>query len=230
MATTITHKDKNDETSPAMFGGHQLLEYASHVNFSEFVFESLTGKAPSRSEIKIFDLILNLCFDHGPNSPSASATTAAAKTGKGMGEAVGEGVAQIGDSHGGAGEPLMRILYDLHAGKTNVVEVVEHYKKEGKRMPGFGHRVYKDIDPRAELILQSAQESDVGRDFIDALTVLHLELNTKLGKSLPINIDGAIAAVLCGLRVEPAVGRAVFIIARSAGLCAHFLQTSATVA
>ena len=226
MAITVTHKDPADETSAAMFGKHELLEYVAELNFSELVFESLAGRVPTSAEAHIFNLILNLCFDHGPKSPSALATIAATKEGKSMGEAVGAGIAQIGDSHGGAGEPLMRILYELHTEKANVKEVVAHYKKEGKRMPGFGHRVYKDIDPRAELILNTAAEHEIGKDFIDALTVLHLELHEQLGKKLPINIDGAIAAALCGLRIEPEVGKAVFIIARSAGLSAHFLNSS----
>jgi citrate synthase len=228
MAITVTHIDGKNEVSPTMFGDHELLEYSSKVNFPELVFESLTGRVPTPHETKIFNLILNLCFDHGPNSPSASASIAATKAGKNMGEAVGGGVAQIGDSHGGAGEPLMRILYDLKSGKSTVKGVVEAYAKEGKRVPGFGHRVYKDVDPRAQLILKAASENSVGLDFVDELKALHREVNERLGKSLPINIDGALAAALCGLKVEPEVGKAVFIIARSAGLCAHVLNTKGT--
>ena len=224
MVIIVNHLDKNDEASPAMFGEHVLLEYSTRVGFSALVFESLTGKVPSPAQTKIFETILNLCFDHGPNSSSALATIAASKEGKSMGEAVGAGIVQINDRHGGAGEPLMKILYDIHAGKADSKSVVEQYAKEGKKIPGFGHRVYKDVDPRAALLLQVARKENVGALFIDELEKLHLELNVRLGKSLPINIDGAIAAVLCGLEIEPPVGKAVFIVARSVGLCAHFLN------
>ncbi|KKW27873.1 MAG: Citrate synthase [Candidatus Kaiserbacteria bacterium GW2011_GWB1_52_6] len=225
MAITVTHKKEGDETSPAMFGEHELLEYSNKVNFPELVFESLTGTAPIPAQAKIFSLILNLCFDHGPGSPSATATIAATKEGKSMGEAVGAGIAEINDRHGGAGEPLMKILYDVHAGKADIKGIVEHYAQEGKRMPGFGHRVYKDVDPRAQMLLNVARENNVGAGFIDELEKLHHELNAQLGKNLPINIDGAIAATLCSLGIYPEVGKAVFIIARAAGLCAHFLNS-----
>ncbi len=226
MAITVTHADENNEASPAMFGGHELLEYSKDINFPALVFESLTGRAPTSAEAKIFNLILNLCFDHGPGSPSATTTIAATREGKGMGEAVGAGVGEINERHGGAGEPLMKILYDVRAGKTDIKEVVEQYAKEGKRMPGFGHRVYKDVDPRAKLLLKVVRENNVGIEFINELENLHRELNAQWGKSLPVNIDGAIAATLCGLGIEPEVGKAVFIIARSAGLCAHYLQNT----
>lgn len=228
MAITVTHTDESNEASPAMFGAHELLEYAGRVNFPELVFESFTSKVPTSAEAKIFNLIVNLCFDHGPHSPSATATIAAAKEGKSMGEAVGAGVAEINERHGGAGEPLMRILYDIHTGKTSTKSVVEEYAKEGKRMPGFGHRVYKDTDPRAEMLMNVAREEGVAADFVDILEKLRLELNSQLGKSLPINIDGAIAAILCGLGLQSEVGKAVFIVARSAGLCAHFLNNKAS--
>ncbi|MDP3646362.1 MAG: citrate/2-methylcitrate synthase, partial [bacterium] len=201
MAITVTHADENNEASPSMFGEHQLLEYSNKMDFSELVFDSLTGTVPTEAQAKIFNLILNLCFDHGPNSPSASTTIGAAKEGKSMGEAVGEGISKIGDSHGGAAEPLMKILYALSRGESDVQSVVDKYKREGKRMPGFGHRVYKDTDPRAQMLLKLAREHAIGVDFIDLLETLHSELNAKLGKNLPINIDGAIAATLCGLGI-----------------------------
>jgi citrate synthase len=226
MAITVTHKIENDETSPAMFAGHEHLEYSNKVTFPELVFESFSGKAPTPEQTKIFNLILNLCFDHGQNAPSAMATIAATNAVKGMGEAVGEGISQINDRHGGAGEPLMEILYKVKNNEIALKDVVADYLKEGKRMPGFGHRVYKDLDPRAQLILKTVRENNVGVEFVDILEQLHNELNTQSGKSLPINIDGAIAASLCSLGLEPKLGKAVFIVARSAGLCAHFLNNS----
>ncbi len=226
MAITITHKDPNDETSPAMFGAQELLSYGKTARFSELVLESLMGEKPSDEQKRMFDLILNLCFDHGPNSPSSSATIAAAKEGKSMGEAVAAGIAQINDSHGGAGEPLMKILYSIQRSETTAPEIVGQYKKDGKRMPGYGHRVYKDADPRAQELLAEVRKISHGGDFADYAEEIRKEIENQLGKKLPINIDGAIAVTLCALGMPPESGKAVFIVARSAGLCAHFLNNS----
>lgn len=250
MARTITHID-NDETKPALFGGRDHLEVAQNSTFTQMVFELLTQRAPSENETKMLDLILNLSIDHGPNAPSAVATINAAKEGKTVSEALAAGILQINERHGGAGEPLMEILYKLkdsgptssarmtpyhpenpslrHPGKSmqpGSVDLVAQYLKEGKRLPGLGHRVYKDKDPRAELIMDKAIELGVGVEFVKITKELKEELFKQSGKSLPINIDGALAAVLCGFGLKPEVGIAVFIIARTPGLIGQYLNNS----
>lgn len=225
MAKTITHID-DDETKPALFGEADLLETAKTHNFTQMIFEMLTERKPTASEVKLLDLILNLSIDHGPNSPSAVATIAATKAGKTMGESIGEGMAQIGDRHGGAGGPLMEILYSVQSQESSIQEIVENLLKEGKRLPGIGHRVYKDLDPRAQLIMNTAVENGVGEEFVKIVNELRDELERQSGKSLPVNIDGAIAAVFCGFGLDPKLGIAVFIIARAPGLSAHFINNS----
>lgn len=231
MARTITHED-NDETKPALFGDVDLLEVAKKSTFTQMVFEVLTERQPAEAEVKLLDLILNLSIDHGPNSPSAVATIAASKDGKTMGESVGLGLAQIGDRHGGAGGPLMEILYKLKESKesdeSKVKQLVEEYINEGKRIPGLGHRVYKDIDPRAQLIMKTAEENGIGEDYIKIIKKLRDEFEKQSGKSLPINIDGAIAVVFCGFGLKPELGIAVFLIARTPGLCGQFLNSKRT--
>lgn len=223
MAKTITHQD-NDETKPALFGEKDHIEVSKSKTFTHMVFELLTEREPSEGETKLLDLIFNLSIDHGPNSPSASATINASKNGKTMGESVGLGLSEIGDRHGGAGGPLMEILYRVKGEGLRVKEIVEDYLKEGKRLPGLGHRVYKDKDPRAEIIMETALEQGVGKEFVQMVRDLKEELKTQSGKDLPINIDGAIAAVLCGFSLKPEVGIAVFIIARTPGLIGQYLN------
>lgn len=232
MAKTITHLD-DDETKPALFGERDHLEVSQNSTFTQMVFELLTERVPLENETKMLDLILNLSIDHGPNAPSAVATIDAGKTGKTMGESVGMGLAQINERHGGAGEPLMRILYEIknstsgrpgEPAQPGSADLVSQYLKEGKRLPGLGHRVYKDKDPRAELIMDEAVKLSVGVEFVKILKELKEELFKQSGKSLPINIDGAIATVLCGFGLKPEVGIAVFIIARTPGLIGQYLN------
>src|SRR3989344_856197 len=193
MAKTITHVD-NDETKTALFGERDHMEAAKSMDFAEMIFEVLTEKKPSGAELKLLNLILNLSIDHGPNSPSAVATIDAAKEGKTMGESVGAGMAQIGDRHGGAGGPLMEVMYRIKNHESSIKEEIENLLKNDKRLPGVGHRVYKDLDPRAQLIMNTARESGIGEEYIQIVNELRDELEKQSGKSLPVNIDGAIAA------------------------------------
>lgn len=225
MARTITHQD-NEETKEALFGEKDHLEVSQSQTFTQMVFELLTEREPTEAETKLLDLILNLSIDHGPNTPSAVETIKAAKEGKTISEALASGILQINESHGGAGEPLMEILYQVQSSKLKVKNLVEEYLKEGKRLPGLGHRVYKDKDPRAELIMDSALRLGIGSEFIQMVKDLREELKKQSGKDLPINIDGAIAAVLCSFGLEPKFGIAVFLIARTPGLIGQYLNNS----
>lgn len=221
MAITVTHKNTEDETSEAMFGEHEHLQYAAEVTFPELVFESLSGQKPDEKQLKLFNLILDLCFDHGPNPPSESATITATKEGKGMGEAVAAGIAQINNRHGGAIEPGMRFFELIKKGE-DVQKLVDEYIEQKKIIGGFGHRIYEKEDPRAELILKELGVSE----YIEIARKVQDAIKKNKGRGLVLNVDGAIAVVLCTWGWQAEWSKAIFIIARSAGLCAHFLNNS----
>ncbi len=222
MAKTIKH----DENGKALFGESDHLEVSQNRSFAFLIFELLSEKVPTRQEEKVFELILNLSIDHGPDTPSAEATISAAKTGKDISESVAEGILQINDAHGGAIEPAMRMFSNLKSQMSKIKNLVDDYLKNGKRMPGFGHRIYKNKDPRAQLILEKLDEADMGEEFIKIAEDLGKELETQKGQKLPLNIDGAIAVALCSFGWDPKLGKAVFIIARTPGLCGQYLNNT----
>ena len=218
MAKTVTHKD-----NIPYFGEDELLKIAPNKSFAAMIFETLSGKSPSSSELKIFELILNISIDHGPETPSATETIKAAKEGKTISEAVAVGTSQINDSHGGAIEPAMDLFYKLQSTKYSVQSLVEEYLSQDKKVPGFGHRIYK-VDPRAQLIFETAETEGIGKEFIEIAREIDTELTAKKGRPIPANVDAAIAAVLCGFGWPSSLGKAVFIIARTPGLVGQYLN------
>jgi citrate synthase len=228
MARTVTHQVENDETSPAMFGDEEHFKVVQQRTFSELIFELLSHQRPTPGQLKLFNMIFNLSIDHGPNTPSAAETIKAAKEGKTISESLAAGVLQINDRHGGAIEPGMRELYRIKEGEVTPEELVNEYEKDGKFLPGFWHRIYKNKDPRANLIFREmhTQKFESGLFFLEILEDLESLLKDKKGKTLPINIDGAIAAVLCGFGWDPKLGKAVFLIARTPGLIGQYLNNS----
>lgn len=225
MARTITHQD-NDETKPALFGSKDHLEVSQTKSFAQMIYETLSEKTPNGEELKLFELILNISIDHGTGAPSAVATINAAKEGKSLSESVARGLMQINTSHGGAIEPCMEILYRVKGKGVRVKALVEDYLSQDKRMPGMGHRIYKDEDPRTKLIFEKMAEFGMNDEFIKIAKELESELETQKGKKLPINIDGAIAVLLCTFGWEPRLSNTVFICARVPGLCGQFLNAS----
>jgi citrate synthase len=225
MAKTITH----DEAGNAKFGDEDHLQIAQTRSFTSMIFELLSEKVPTEAELKVFELILNLSIDHGPDTPSAMKVIREAKEGEDISESVSEGIEEINDMHGGAQEKLMEILYEIRDKKYEIRDKVEEALKDGKRIPGYGHRIYKTEDPRAQLILKTLNEElkIQSEEWIKIAQELETELETQKGNKLPLNIDGAIAVVLCTFGWPARLGKAVFIVARTPGLCGQYLNATA---
>lgn len=219
MAKTITHKN-----NLPYFGNNPLLEIAPNRNFASIIFELLSGKKPDEHQAKLFETILNLSIDHGPDTPSATEVIKSARNGKNISESVAAGIIQINNMHGGAIEPSMELLYKIRSEKIVAKDVVSDYLNKGERMPGFGHRIY-EVDPRTQLLFKIAKEEGINGEFINIAQDLETELKSAKGKALPCNIDGAIAAILCAFGWNAKLGKAVFIIARAPGLCGQYLNS-----
>lgn len=220
MAKTVTHIEDNE----IMFGEETLLSAAQDKSFPQMIFELLSENSPNPEQLRVFELILNLSIDHGEEAPSASATIAQAQVGSSIGEAVAAGISQINHTHGGAIEPAMINFY--LAKERGSHKMVAKLLASGQKIAGFGHRLHKDLDPRAQLILNTMKNLRMGEEFIKIAEELHFEVNSQTGKKLPLNIDGAIAVALCSFGWKPGLGQTVFIIARTPGLCGHYLNNS----
>jgi len=219
MALSVNHKG-----GTVWFGLESHLEVSGRHSFAEMIFWLLSERQPISGELKVFELMLNLSIDHGSDTPSAKMTIRSAKAGKTIGKAVAAGVGEINDTHGGAQEALMSILYKIVKEKAESKTAVAEFIEKKIRLPGFGHRLYRNTDPWAELILDALRDNNLGRDFVTAARNLAEELNRQTGKVLPLNIDGAIAVALCAFGWPPTLGTAVFIIARVPGLCGQYLN------
>lgn len=220
MTKLVTHKD-----IIPFWGEEELVKISEQKNFSDMIFELLSGRKPTASESRIFNLILNLSIDHGPDAPSSKAVIESAKKGELIGKAVAKGIEEINDTHGGAGEKAMEMFYQIKNLGKSANDFVKNALENGEKIYGYGHRIYKK-DPRAETILQFLRRKNLTEDYIVIAREVELALFAGKGVILPINIDGAMAAAFCSFGWTPKLAKAVFIISRTAGLCAHFLNNS----
>lgn len=218
MTKTVTHKKEQP-----YFGKEKLLEIAPKRSFASMIFEALSGKYPKENELKLFETILNISIDHGPETPSAIEVIKKAKEGKLITQAVAAGILQINDYHGGAIEPCMELFYRIKKEKLSAKVVVREYLSLDRRIPGFGHRIYK-VDPRSKLLFEMTQGYKLPQYYVELAEEIVKELKEAKGKDLPVNIDGSIAAILCTFGWSPKAGKAVFLAARTPGLCAQFLN------
>jgi citrate synthase len=192
------------------------------LSFTEYFHLLLTGREATEDERFFLDLALVSIAEHGlMPSNVAARMTLAADPGSLQG-AVAAGILGAGPVILGATEECALLLRRAQA--LSAVEVVRELHDAGERVPGFGHPLHKPVDPRAERILELADERGVSGPYIALARELRRAVEDTWGKPLTLNVSLAIAAVLLDLGYSPFVAKAVPILARTAGLLAHLQE------
>jgi len=208
--------------------GYPIDELMGKISFAQAIYLVLKGEFPSHEVGKLVDAIFVSSVDHGASPPSVLAARTTASTGAELNSAVASGILAISHYHGGAIEEGMVLFHEIArrmeekgiSEKEASAEILTEMKARNKRASGFGHRIHTQ-DPRTQKLFALAEELNLAGKFVRIARAVEGELAQRLGKPLPINVDGAIAALLCELDIPPEIGNAFFIIARVPGLVAH---------
>jgi len=200
--------------------GYPIEQLAHQKSFGEVVHLLLTGELPRGNEGKLIESILVSVCEHSLASPSVDAVRFVASSGVPLQTAVAAGVSAIGDVHGGAIEPAAELLREAVANSLGPDEIFKRLKSDGKRLPGFGHPVHQE-DPRTKVLRSMAVELGIAAAHTKLADALEERSGHWVGKRLPLNVDGMIAALMCDMGIDPRLGKAFFIIGRAAGFVAH---------
>jgi citryl-CoA lyase len=208
--------------------GYDIAAIMEKLSYAEAVYLILKGELPGKAEAALMNAILVSSVDHGASPPSVLGTRTVVSGGNSLNAAIAGGVLVIGDSHGGAIEQAAKILQEwarkLDDKVTNAPAVatllVDWLKEKDIRMPGFGHRLHK-TDPRTYKLFEIAGRHGYSGRHIALCQAVETALVEKLGRQLPINVDGAIAAVISDMGFDWRLGKGFFIISRVPGLLAH---------
>src|SRR5207302_5766765 len=185
---------------------------------------------PSPAVARLMDAILVSSIDHGATPPSALAARTVASTGATLSASVAAGVMSINRHHGGAIEDCARQLKGIaeRAVRESIsldeaaTRTLATMREAGERMAGFGHRLHTK-DPRTARLFELAREAGVDGVHMQAARAVEKAF-AEAKKSLPINVDGAIGAILADLGMDPAAFNGIFMIARVPGLAAHVIE------
>lgn len=197
--------------------GVRLVDLIGKASFAEAIFLALQGRFPVKNETKMLDAVFVSLIEHGIEVPSAFVARSVASTGNSANTAIAAGVLAMGDFHGGA---IERAAWYLQSKETPRVIVAQALKNK-ERLPGYGHKVYKTEDPRARALFEKAQELKLPQTYITRARAIERELKRVSGNGIPLNIDGAVAAVMSELRFGWRLGKSFFILGRLPGLIAH---------
>jgi len=211
--------------------GYRQQDLMGNIPFPQVVYLLITGELPNKEHGKMMDAILTACIDHGVTSPSPMAARVVASGGVPLPSAVAAGILSIGDAHGGAIEKGARFMQEgvnrLHEENVSIEEMakklVSESREKRQRILGFGHRVHTQ-DPRTIRLFALADELKITGDHIRLAQAIEKQLSQSLGKTLPINVDGAIAAVISDMDLDWRLGKAFFLLGRVAGLTAQVYE------
>lgn len=229
--TAITRVEPNK----LLIRGYRLDEMIGRLTFAEVVYLILRGDLPSQAVSQVLNAILVSSVDHGATPPSTLAARTVASTGASFNAALAAGVLSINRHHGGAIESCMQVIREavelkksagLSAGEA-AAEVVGSRRKKGQKLPGYGHRVHTD-DPRTARLFALARETGLAGEYVEMAGAIQEAFARETGKELPVNVDGAIAALLCEMAFPAELANAVFIMARIPGLTAHVFEEMTT--
>jgi len=218
----------SDETHIVIRGHDLAEELLGRVTFTEMVFLVIAGRMPTPTETRVLDAVLVTLVDHGLTPSALAARLTYAVAPEAVQAAVAAGLLGAGSKLLGSmeetGSLLTRIDEEVAAGEdaTLAIErVVAEYRKAGRRLPGLGHPVHRGGDPRTQRLFAIATEAGVGGRHIARAKQLEEAAERALGRRLPLNATGAIAALLLELGIPWHIHRGFALISRTAGLVAH---------
>lgn len=215
------------------FRGKPIEDLIGSVTFPQMIWLMTRGDLPTPQQARLLECALVAAVDHGPQAPSIAAARMAVTCGLSLNGAMASAVNMLDDVHGGAGEQAVEFygwvrnaMGDGQETEAAAAAMIDRWQAERTRfIPGFGHRFHKPEDPRAprllELVAQAALAGTVSGEFGQIAQAVQVVLNTRKGKPVPMNIDGATAVIYAELGFSGPLARGLFCLSRSVGVIAH---------
>jgi citrate synthase len=203
-----------------------VKDVMGRLSFTEYFILLMTGQKPTEEQRFFLDLVLVAIAEHGMMPTNISARMTLAADPSSIHGAVAAGILGCGPVILGTTEQCAALLMQLHSGKGDVSGELAKLRATGAKIPGFGHPVHRDGDPRAVRIMELARERKLGGTYV-ALAEKVADAIAVSPKPLPMNVSMAIAAVLLDIGFPPAITKAIPILARTASLLAHLAEEQA---
>lgn len=225
----------SDTDSIRLLGQDLAGELLGQIGFAELAFWLVATRRPSRGELRLFEAVLVALTDHGFTPTVIAARLTYTSAPEALQGAVAAGLLGGGSRFLGVTEDAGRFLADTLA-RADVVpsddagwdalalDAVVRQRDAGSFVPGLGHPVHKNGDPRTPVIVRIAQDEGVLGPHLALFTAIGRVHAQVLNKTLPLNGAGVCGAALADLGFPPATLRGFALLARTAGLLGHLAE------
>ncbi len=208
----------------------EIIAPRTDLGFSANFLYMLRGTEPNAKEVAVIDAYMVLLSEHGMNASTFSARVTTS-TLSDMYSAITTALGTLkGAAHGGANEEAMRMFFEIGSPDNVQTWFDENVKTGKKRIMGFGHRVYKALDPRAAVLNAKAHDAaaETGNtqwyDLANKLDVLARADDDFIKKNLYANVDYYSAVALYSIGFPMDLFTPLFGIARMPGWTAHIIE------
>lgn len=206
------------------------FSYAENFLYMMFATPGDVDYKPNPVLVKAMDKIFTLHADHEQNA-STSTVRLAGSTGANPYACIASGIAALwGPSHGGANEAVLTMLDEIGT-VDNVAPFMEKVKTKEAKLMGFGHRVYKNFDPRAKVMKETCDEVLGALGVDDPKLQLAMELEKIalsdqyfIDRKLYPNVDFYSGIILKAIGIPTSMFTVIFALARTAGWIAHWTE------
>lgn len=232
VRNTPTSSIAKPELHRIVVRGKDLCEdFIGHTSLTAYFLFLLSGNHPNPQLVKLVDACMVAIAEHGlvPSVQAARMTFASAPDA--LQGAVAAGLLGCGSVILGASETAGRMLAGIVANvetgtplKAAVTATLTRMKQAREPLPGFGHPIHRDGDPRAARLLAYASELGTKGRHCEAVEMVDQNVEAIYGRKLPLNVSGAIPAVLLDAGFPIGSLRGIPIMARTASLIAHLAE------
>lgn len=206
--------------------GKKVVKPRSDLDLAANYLYMLDGKEADESAVNAVDMALVLHADHGMNASTFSSRVVAS-TLSDLHAAVTAGIGCLkGPLHGGANQRVVEMLEDI-GDPENAKEYIEGMLSRKEKVPGFGHRVYKTLDPRSVHLKKASLEfaQKTGRtDWYEMLTTIQDVMMERVGPRIAPNVDFYSGSVYAMLGIPKDMFTPIFAWSRTSGWAAHVME------
>jgi citryl-CoA lyase len=212
--------------------GYDLEDLIGRLPFTAAVYLLIKGDLPTQAQMRVLDAVLSAVLDFALEKPGTVAARYAVSANPSMAAGLAAACLSVG-SHTLSTEETAAFIATSYAEFEDSGLPMSEYaerkvaqlRREGRRIPGLGHPVFKKVDPRGQLLKEVAVEQGCWPASAELYEAIHASFASLPGKAdIPINDVGIMAAVMLGLGFTPAEGTGLAIMSTMPGVIAHISE------